>query len=63
MSTASVVSAANGKRARAAVMLELESRLLNLAVEARDAFGPGFGTEHRYKPCQLMRQSCVNSII
>lgn len=50
-------------RARHQVMVEMEKRLLTLATEARDAFGPGFGTEHRYKPCQLMRQSCVNSII
>ena len=44
-------------------MVEMEKRLLTLATEARDAFGPGFGTEHRYKLCQLMRQSCVNSIV
>lgn len=50
-------------RARHQVMVEMEKRLLTLATEAREAFGPGFGTEHRYKPCQLMRQSCVNSII
>lgn len=50
-------------RARHQIIVEMEKRLLTLATEARDAFGPGFGTEHRYKPCQLMRQSCVNSII
>jgi hypothetical protein len=45
------------------VMVEMEKRLLTAAVAARDAYGPGAGTEYRYKPCQLMRQSCVNSIV
>lgn len=50
-------------RARAAVMLELESRLLNLAVEARDTLGPGQLPDLRYRPCALMRQAAQQTIV
>ena len=50
-------------RARAAVMLELESRLLNLAVEARDTLGPGQLPDLRYRPCTAMRMAAQATII
>ncbi len=50
-------------RARAAVMLEMERRLLSLAVEARDSLGPGQYPDLRYRPSAVMRMAAQATII
>jgi hypothetical protein len=49
--------------ARHQIILELESRLLKMAGEARDAVGPGAWVEYRFQPSPLLRQVCANSIL
>ena len=50
-------------RARAAVMQELERRLMQMAQEARDVLGPGQLPDLRYRPCALMRQAAQATIV
>ena len=50
-------------RARAIVMLELERRLLDLAVEARDTLGPGQSPDLRYRPSAIMRMAAQATIV
>ncbi len=50
-------------RARAAVMGELERRLLDLATEARAILGPGQHPELRYRPNAVMRQAAQQAIV
>ena len=50
-------------KARAAVMAELEARLMQMAQEARDVLGPGQLPDLRYRPCALMRQAAQATIV
>ena len=50
-------------KARAALMLEMESRLLNLAQEARDVLGPGQYPDLRYRPSAIMRMAAQATIV